>query len=223
MSIEEIEKKIESIRSSVAKTVAYLAILTVSLLIINFIFGWARIEEIPPQLKPFSNIIIMIQPYVVYIQAALIFAFGYMAVRAVSNVTYTYARRVVDHPTAAAIRTITKIAGLALLLSMLASVFNVNPSAALTAGSFAGLVVGFATQTILSHVVAGIFLLLSRPFKYGDVITIAGRTGRVKEITLMHIVLETTDGKNEILIPSRNAVTQIIQKQKIETMGKVED
>jgi len=222
VGIEKIEEKIESVRSSVAKTIAYLVILTISLLIVNFIFGWARLEQIPPHLQPFSNIILMIQPYMVYIQAALIFAFGYMAVRAVSNMTYAYARRVVDHPTAAAVRTITKIAGLALLLSMLASVFNVNPSAALTAGSFAGLVVGFATQTILSHVVAGIFLLLSRPFKYGDIITIAGKTGRVKEITLMHIVLETTDGKNEILIPSRNAVTQIIQKQKPEAMEEAE-
>ena len=153
----------------------------------------------------------LIQPYVVYIPAIVIFVFGYMAVRAVSAMIYTYTRRFADHSTAAAIRTITKIAGLALLLSMSSSVFNVNPTAALTVGSFGGLVVGFATQNILSHVVAGVFLLLSRPFKHGDTVTISGKTGVVKEMTLMHVVLETEE--DEILIPSGSVVTQIIQKR----------
>ena len=95
---------------------------------------------------------------------------------------------------------------------MLSSVFNVNPAAALTVGSFSGLVVGFATQTILSHLVAGVFLLLSRPFKHGDTITISGKTGVVKEITLMHLVLETEE--DEILIPSGSVVMQTVQKNK---------
>ena len=214
MSVERIEEKIHSIHRSFVKALIYIVALSFSLFIMNFIFGWTTIEAIPPFLQPYSSIIIPIQPYIVYIEAVLIFSFGYMAVRAISTVTYTYARRVTDHPTAAAIRTITKITGLAILLSMLASVFNVNPAAALTVGSFGGLVVGFATQTILSHVVAGVFLLLSRPFKYGDIVTVMGKTGVVKEITLMHLVLETVDGEDEILIPSGSVVTQIIQRKR---------
>lgn len=84
------------------------------------------------------------------------------------------------------------------MLSLIASVFNANPAAALTVGSFGGLVVGFATQTILSNVVAGVILLLSRPYTFGDTITVAGQTGVVKEIRLMHLVLESTDGTREI-------------------------
>ena len=185
--------------------------MAISLIILNFIFGWKTAEEIPPILQPYTGLIAIVQPYVVYIQAVLLLVFGYMAVRSASAMVFTYVRRVADHPTAASIRTITKVVGLAVLLSMLASVFNVNPSAALTIGSFGGLVVGFATQTILSHVVAGIFLLLFRPFKYGDLITVAGKTGVVKNITLMHLVLEDQDKENVILIPSGSVVTQIIQ------------
>lgn len=214
MDLEKIEEKIQSIRRNFIKTLVYLVFLSVSLFVINFLFGWVSIEEIPPALQPYSSIIMMIQPYMAYIQAVLIFGFGYLAVRAISSMTYTYVRRIADHPTAAALRTITRITGLAILLSMLASVFNVNPAAALTVGSFGGLVVGFATQTILSHVVAGVFLLLSRPFKYGDTVTILGVTGVVKEITLMHLILETTDGKMEVLIPSGSVVTQVIRKTK---------
>jgi len=147
----------------------------------------------------------------IYIEVIVIFVFGYMAVRAVSEMSYAYARRFADDSTAAAIGTTTKIAGLAILVSMLSSVFNVNPAVALTIGSFGGLVIGFATQTILSHVVAGLFLLVSRPFKHGDTVTISGKTGVVKEITLMHVTLEK--GEDEILIPSGSAVTKTIQKQ----------
>ena len=185
--------------------------MAISLIILNFIFGWRTAEEIPPILQPYTGLIAIVQPYVVYIQAVLLLVFGYMAVRSASAIVYTYVRRIADHPTAASIRTITRVVGLAVLLSMLASVFNVNPSAALTIGSFGGLVVGFATQTILSHVIAGIFLLLFRPFKYGDLITVAGKTGVVKNITLMHLVLEDQDKENVILIPSGSVVTQIIQ------------
>jgi len=181
---------------------------------LNFIFGWKTVEEIPPILQPYTGLIAILQPYAVYIQAVLLLVFGYMAVRSASAMVYVYVRRIADHPTAASIRTITRVVGLAVLLSMLASVFNVNPATALTLGSFGGLVVGFATQTILSHVVAGIFLLLFRPFKYGDLITVAGKTGIVKNITLMHLVLETQDKENTILIPSGSVVTQIIQIKK---------
>lgn len=209
--LDRFEEKVQSIGSSFAKILIYIISLAVSLIILNFIFGWKTVEEIPPILQPYTGLIAIVQPYVVYVQAVLLLVFGYMAVRSASAMVYTYVRRIADHPTAASIRTITRVVGLAVLLSMLASVFNVNPSAALTIGSFGGLVVGFATQTILSHVVAGIFLLLFRPFKYGELITVAGKTGVVKNITLMHLVLETQDKEDVILIPSGSVVTQIIQ------------
>ncbi|RJS79132.1 hypothetical protein CW711_03545 [Candidatus Bathyarchaeota archaeon] len=213
MKIDKVEEKIQSLRRGSLKTIMYLVLLVFSLSIMNFLFGWKTIEEIPSFLQPFSSVILMVNPYLLYIQAALVFFFGYLAVNALSGLIYTYMRRISDHPTAAIMRTITRISGIALLLSTSASIFNVNPAAALTVGSFGGLVVGFATQTIMSHVVAGIFLLISRPFTYGDVITVRGQTGIVKEIKLMHLILESEDGTKEILIPSGNVVAQIIQKK----------
>ena len=212
--IKEIEEKIQSIRSGTLKTTLYIVVLAVSLSILNFLFSWASFEEIPPYLQPYTSIILLIQPYLLYIQAAVVFVFGYLAVNAISRLVYTHMRRVTDHSTAATIRAVTRISGIAVLLSVVASVFNVDPAAALTVGSFGGLVVGFATQTILSNVVAGVFLLLSRPFTYGDSVTVSGQTGVVKRITLMHLVLETEDGTQDILIPSGTVVTQIIQKKK---------
>ena len=188
-------------------------LLAVVLVLTNFLFGWTSAEEMPDILQQYSGILLAINPYLKYIQAALIFIFGYLAINAASGMVYTYFRQATEHATAATLRTITRIAGIAVLLATMTSIFNVDAAAALTVGSFGGLVVGFATQTILTHVVAGIFLLISRPFTYGDVITVAKQTGTVKEIKIMHVVLETEDGLEDILIPSGSIVTQIIQRK----------
>ena len=152
------------------------------------------------------------EAYLPYIQAALIFGVGYKAVTSVGTIIYYGMRRVTDHSTASVTRTVVKIAGIALLLSTLASIFGVNASSALTIGSFSGLVIGFATQTVLNHAIAGIFIAMSRPFKYGDLVTIAGKTGIVKEITIMHTKLLSPDEKQEILIPSGKIIGEIITR-----------
>lgn len=178
----------------------------------DFVFGWSSPEMIPDILKPFSDVISPIQPYLIYIQTGLILMFGYLAANSASSLAYTYMRNITDYPTAATVKTMTRIVGIALILAVLASVFNVNPAVALTVGSFGGLVVGFATQTVLSNFVSGLFLLISRPFAYGDVVTVSGQTGVVKEIRLMHLVLDATDGTKEILIPSGIVVNQTIHR-----------
>jgi hypothetical protein len=219
LNVNKVEEKIQSFRRGSLKTVFYIAFLVILLSVLNFVFNPPTTTEdgevillLPPFLQPYEDVIRMVQPYLSYIQAGLIFVIGYLAVNAISKLIYTYMRRISDHPTAAAVRSISRISGIAILLSLMASVFQVNAAAALTVGSFGGLVVGFATQTILSNVVAGVFLLVSRPFTYGDTVTVAGQTGQVKEIRLMHLVLETED--REILIPSGTIVTQIIQKKR---------
>ncbi len=65
----------------------------------------------------------------------------------------------------------------------------------------AGLAIGLALQGSLSNVGAGAVLLIFRPFKVGDVITAAGHTGKVHEITLLSTNLDTPDNKR-IVVPN---------------------
>jgi len=191
----------------------YIVILVIALSIMNFIFGEAPFTETPTFLQPYSDVLELLKPFLIYVQAILVFIFGYLALNAVSAVVYTYVSRVADRPTAAALKSLTKISGIAVLLGLVGSIFNVSAAAALTMGSFGGMVIGFASQKIMSHVIAGVFLLITRPFNYGDTITVAGQTGTVKEIRLMHLVLDTE--QEEILIPSGTIVTQILKKKKV--------
>ena len=212
-SIKKINEKIQSIRRGGFKMALYIIILVICLSIMNFIFGEAPFTEIPTFLQPYSDTLELFRPFLIYVRAVLVFFFGYFVLNAVCAIVYVYALRVTDRPTASAIKSLTKISGIAVLLGLVGSIFNVSPAAALTMGSFGGMVVGFASQTIMTHVIAGVFLLITRPFSYGDVITVAGQTGTVKEIRLMHLVLDT--GKEEVLIPSGTVVTQILRKKKI--------
>ncbi|EQD47757.1 membrane protein containing Mechanosensitive ion channel MscS domain protein, partial [mine drainage metagenome] len=58
-----------------------------------------------------------------------------------------------------------------LALAVLASL-GVSSLALLAGGTFAGLVLGLASQTALSNIIAGLVLLAARPFRPGDRVSI---------------------------------------------------
>ncbi|HXE38886.1 MAG TPA: mechanosensitive ion channel family protein [Azonexus sp.] len=64
--------------------------------------------------------------------------------------------------------------------------------AALLAG--AGVAIGMAWSGLLAHFAAGAFLIVLRPFKVGDFVSVAGLTGTVREIGLFATTLDTPDG-----------------------------
>lgn len=64
--------------------------------------------------------------------------------------------------------------------------------AALLAG--AGVAIGMAWSGLLAHFAAGAFLIVLRPFKVGDFVSVAGLTGTIREIGLFATTLDTPDG-----------------------------
>lgn len=76
--------------------------------------------------------------------------------------------------------------------------------------SVAGLALSLAVQDLLSNLLSGIVILMTKPFADGDVIEIAGKTGTVKRIGVMHTRLRTGDNKI-IYIPNHEvSVSNII-------------
>lgn len=67
--------------------------------------------------------------------------------------------------------------------------------------------ISFASQTAISNLISGIFLLFEHPFKVGDTIEIKGISGVVDSIDLLSTKLKTADNKlvripNEAMIKS---------------------
>ena len=151
-------------------------------------------------------------PYENYISVALVVLLGHIAVQSGTKWVYVVVQRRMTEDVARTIRVISRLVGYGLIFSFLVSVLTDNAAAALTMGSFAGLVAGFASQTVMGHTVAGIFLALFRPIGIGDNVTIGRNSGIVSDITLMHIVL---DSENEVsLIPSSTVVSTVLVKHK---------
>jgi len=65
----------------------------------------------------------------------------------------------------------------------------------------AGFTIGFALQDVTKNFVAGILLLIQRPFEIGDAIEVAGYGGTVLDISLRSTDLRTWDGRH-VLIPN---------------------
>ena len=73
--------------------------------------------------------------------------------------------------------------------------------AALMAG--VGVAIGAAWSGLLAHLAAGVFLLILRPFKLGDFISVAGLQGTVEEIGLFVTRINTLDNVQTYVSNSR--------------------
>ncbi len=76
---------------------------------------------------------------------------------------------------------------------------GINTTSFLTVVGAAGLAIGLALKDSLANFSAGVMLILFRPFKVGDWVTVAGETGAVEEITIFNTVMNTADNQRKII------------------------
>jgi small-conductance mechanosensitive channel len=115
-------------------------------------------------------------------------------------------------PVGQSIRTIIRGAVYIVLTVTIISTLLSNPALAISLGTVMGVIIGFATQNLISNVVSGMMLAIVRPVQIGDEITITGTTGNVKEIALIYTVLDTKD--RLYYVPSIVMFTTIVMKNK---------
>jgi small conductance mechanosensitive channel len=99
------------------------------------------------------------------------------------------------------ILTVAAVAGL--------GIFGVQTASFTAVIGSAGLAIGLAMQGSLSNLAAGVMLLLFRPFRVGDTISVAGQLGKVDEIELFSTRLDTADNRR-IIIPNGQVFGAII-------------
>ena len=68
-----------------------------------------------------------------------------------------------------------------------------------TFGGIFSLAIGLAFQDLLRNVLAGIFILLEKPFRFGDRVTVGDQEGVVQNIALRTTALRTGDGRLAVL------------------------
>jgi small-conductance mechanosensitive channel len=88
--------------------------------------------------------------------------------------------------------------------------FGVNVLAAITALGVVGIAVGFAAQETLSNFIAGVTLLIERPFRLGDWVDVGGKVGRVDSIRLRTTLIVDRDNVHTIIPNAQVAAGQIV-------------
>ncbi|MEM1625743.1 MAG: mechanosensitive ion channel [Sulfolobaceae archaeon] len=144
-----------------------------------------------------------ISPYLPYINTGISILFGYLIINSFSEVIYWNLRLRYDHSTSHSVRNLIRIIGIGALAATIAG-STAGGTAGVALGGFLGIVIGFATQQILGQAIAGLFLLIARPFKIGDVVTVAGDTGKVEDITTLFTFINK--GDQIVLIPNNSII-----------------
>ncbi len=190
---------------AIAKTIIY---------IILFVIVSAIIKYMVEQLLPSFGVNIV--DYQVYIQILLSIVFGYFIVSSFAEVFYWATRAKYGHPTAVAIRNTIKIVGIGALIAAIAGGIA-GGTAGVALGGFIGIVIGFASQQILGQAVAGLFLLIIRPFKIGDSVVIAGEDGVIEDVTTLFTIVRKADGTRAFVPNSMVIGSKIYLKPKSTT------
>jgi len=99
------------------------------------------------------------------------------------------------------LRNIAFSAALVLVLVESLEIIGVPSTSLLAAVGAAGLAIGLALNSSLSHIAWGVILAIFRPFRVGDTVTLNGIDGTVESLNLMHTHLRTTDNR-EVVIPN---------------------
>ncbi len=135
-----------------------------------------------------------------FISALLVFIIGkWLAGKIAKIIAKILDRQKVDITLTKFLRNIIYYAILAAVVVAAAGQLGINTASFLTIIGAAGLAIGLALKDSLSNFSSGVMLILLRPFRVGDVVTVAGETGSVEEITIFNTVLNTGDNQRKII------------------------
>ena len=86
---------------------------------------------------------------------------------------------------------------------------GVETTSVITVLGAASLAVGLALQGALSNVAAGVMILIFRPYRVGDYVTIAGKSGTVTKLDLFNTELSDVDGL-KIVAPNAKGFSDVV-------------
>lgn len=128
--------------------------------------------------------------------------------------------------------------GLTILVVTVMGQLGLSLAPLLGAAGILGVALGFASQTSVSNIISGLFLIAEQPFKVDDIITVNTTTGIVMSIDMLSVKLRTFDNKfvripNETIIKTEvtnltrfpirrfDALVSVAYKEDIDHVRKV--
>ncbi len=97
------------------------------------------------------------------------------------------------------INTVIKLSSWVIGFMLILSEIGVDIGPLLAGVSFVGIAVGFGAQSLVKDFFAGLFIVLENQYRVGDVVTIAGVSGRVESVSFRNTVLRDLDGDKHFI------------------------
>jgi small conductance mechanosensitive channel len=142
--------------------------------------------------------------------AILILVAGYVAGRWAGRAAQRALGRLqLEPPVVGLIGRIVHLAVLALFVIMALQNLGVELLPLIAGVGIAGAGIALAMQGVLGNVVAGLTIILTRPFRVGDYISIVNEEGEVLDIRLFNTTLGHPD-LSRVVIPNRKIVGEIL-------------
>jgi len=114
------------------------------------------------------------------------------------------------------------ITRLLVLLGALVAVFSIGglpPEWIVSVSALAGMAVGFASTRTVGNLIAGLYVMISRPFKVEDYVQIGGIEGIVKEITINYTKILTPNGQT-VSLSNQKILDQTITNYRVESLKR---
>lgn len=142
-------------------------------------------------------------------RAALVLIVGLILIRITTRVVHKLMRKNQFHSrTSSFTEKLTRYVLFTILISLVLHELGVSASVLIGTAGFLTVALGFASQTSVSNIISGLFLIGEKTFKEGDVIDVDGVHGYVLSIDLLSVKVRTFDNllvrlPNEMLIKTK--------------------
>lgn len=168
----------------------------------------AMLQDAPPEASRSITSVLEALPVGTTLRAAVMVLLGVPIVYALSRGTRAWMTNRVHAQAGLVAGKLMLYGGLAIVAVSTLRELGFSLAPLLGAAGILGIALGFASQTSVSNVISGLFLIAERPFVVEDLIEVGGVTGRVVSIDTLSVQLRTFDNRmvripNETLVKSQ--------------------
>ena len=156
------------------------------------------------------------------ILAIVIFLVGNKVAKFFAKITEkAFAKKNVDKAVGSFVSSIVYALVFAVAILMALSQVGIETTSFIAILGAAGLAIGLALQGSLSNFASGVLIIMLRPFKSGDYIEAAGKSGSVEKIEIFATELRTPDNK-VVIVPNSSIMSGAITNYSREATRRID-
>lgn len=168
-------------------------------------------ENLPQWLQPYLSAEVLAPMAQGLLAAIVTVVLGYLIAGWLANLTRSALERAkVDQALARFLGNIVRYVVVIAAFVAAAQAVGIEVTSVMAILASAGLAVGLALQGSLSNFAAGVMILLFRPFRIGDWVTLDGLTGEVRDIGLFATIVMRPDG-TKVVVPNSSITDSVIE------------